>query len=181
MNTLILNTGLALVTASTIHAQESSLLSADYLKQATPLIHWPNGLEPINADVFVHNEGWINASPNIVWGNLIDVLQWPGWYSNSADVHVEGASPGSLWASAFTGKRSASRFLARWMSLSRTGRSAGVSIVRSSRFTTPGSSSRNEAGRTSSPRNHKRVLMRSGSGLISQTRCTTAMTGGFLR
>jgi hypothetical protein len=100
-NALILNTGLVLVTASTIHAQESSHLSANYLEQATPLIHWPKGLEPRNADVFVHNEGWINASPDIVWGNLIDALQWPGWYSNS--------------------------------------------------------------------------------GLISQTRCTTAMTGGFLR
>jgi hypothetical protein len=89
-NAFILNTGLALVMASTIHAQESSHLSADYLKQATPLIHWPKGLEPRNADVFVHNEGWIDASPVIVWGNLIDALQWPGWYSNSADVHIEG-------------------------------------------------------------------------------------------
>jgi polyketide cyclase/dehydrase/lipid transport protein len=67
-----------------------SHLSADYLKQATPLIHWPKGLEPRNSDVFVHNEGWIDASPDIVWGNLIDALQWPGWYSNSSDVYIEG-------------------------------------------------------------------------------------------
>jgi hypothetical protein len=36
--------GLALLTASTAHAQESSRLSAGYLRQATPLIHWPQGL-----------------------------------------------------------------------------------------------------------------------------------------
>jgi len=90
MNTLILNAGLALITASTVHAQESR---AYYLTQATPLIHWPKGLEPRNADVFVHNEGWIKASPYIVWENLIDVLQWPSWYSNSADIHIEGGRP----------------------------------------------------------------------------------------
>ena len=90
MNTLILNAGLALVTASTIHAQESRAI---YLQQATLLIHWPKGFEPRNADVFVHNEGWINASPDIVWGNLIDALKWPTWYSNSADVHIEGGRP----------------------------------------------------------------------------------------
>jgi hypothetical protein len=43
-NALILGVGLALLTASTAHAQESSRLSADYLRQATPLIHWPQGL-----------------------------------------------------------------------------------------------------------------------------------------
>jgi len=65
-------------------------LSADYLKQATPLIHWPQGLEPRNVDVFVHNEGWIDAPPEIVWANLIDATKWPSWYANSADVRIEG-------------------------------------------------------------------------------------------
>ena len=89
MNALIVSTGLALFAALTTHAQESSHLSPEYLKQASPLAHWPKGLEPRNVDFFVHNEGWINASPNIVWENLIDALQWSSWYSNSADVHIE--------------------------------------------------------------------------------------------
>ena len=90
-NALILGAGSALLTASVAaHAQESGHLSADYLKQATPLIHWPQGLEPRNVDVFVHNEGWIDAPPEIVWTNLIDATQWPSWYANSADVRIEG-------------------------------------------------------------------------------------------
>jgi len=90
---LIMGAGVALLTASAAHAQESSRLSADYLKKATPLIHWPQGLEPRNVDVFVHNEGWIDAPPEIVWANLIDAMQWPSWYSNSADVSIEGDHP----------------------------------------------------------------------------------------
>jgi hypothetical protein len=54
---LILSAGLALLTAPLAEAQESGHLSADSLKQATTLIHWPQGFEPRNADVFVHNEG----------------------------------------------------------------------------------------------------------------------------
>ena len=40
-NALILGAALALLTASAAHAQQSSRLSAEYLRQATPLIHWP--------------------------------------------------------------------------------------------------------------------------------------------
>jgi uncharacterized protein YndB with AHSA1/START domain len=90
-NALILSAGLALLTASAAHAQESGRLSADYLRQATPRINWPQGLEPRNVDVFVHNEGWIDAPPDIVWANLIDAVQWPNWYSNSADIRIEGS------------------------------------------------------------------------------------------
>jgi hypothetical protein len=72
-NALILAAALALLTASAAHAQESSRLSAEYLRQATPLTHWPPGLEPRNVDVFVHNEGWIDA--------------------NSADVRIDDGLP----------------------------------------------------------------------------------------
>lgn len=82
--------GVALLCASAATAQESARLSADFLKQATPLIHWPKGLEPRSVDVFVHNEGWIDAPPEIVWKNLVDASRWPTWYSNSADVQIEG-------------------------------------------------------------------------------------------
>ena len=92
-NALILGAGLALLTALTAHSQESSRLSAEYLRQATPLIHWPQGLEPRNVDVFVHNEGWIDAPPEVVWANLIDATEWPNWYSNSADVRIDGGQP----------------------------------------------------------------------------------------
>jgi uncharacterized protein YndB with AHSA1/START domain len=37
----------------------------------------------------VHNEGWIDAPPAVVWKNLVDASQWPTWYSNSADVQIE--------------------------------------------------------------------------------------------
>ena len=67
--------------------------NADRLKHASPLIQWPPGLEPHNVDVFIHNEGWIDASPDIVWANLIDASQWPSWYSNSADLRIEGGQP----------------------------------------------------------------------------------------
>ena len=87
---LSVGTGLALIFASAVTAQESARLSADFLKQATPLIHWPKGLEPQSVDVFVHNEGWIDAPPGIVWKNLVDASRWPTWYSNSADVQIEG-------------------------------------------------------------------------------------------
>jgi uncharacterized protein YndB with AHSA1/START domain len=88
-NALVLTAGLVLFAASAAHGQESIRLSADYVRQATPLIHWPQGLEPRNVDVFVHNEGWIDAPPEIVWANLIDATQWPSWYSNAADVRID--------------------------------------------------------------------------------------------
>jgi uncharacterized protein YndB with AHSA1/START domain len=81
---------LALLATSAAHAQQSGRLSANYLKQATPLIHWPPGLEPRNVDVFVHNEDWIAAPPDVVWSNLIDATRWPSWYSNAADVRIDG-------------------------------------------------------------------------------------------
>jgi uncharacterized protein YndB with AHSA1/START domain len=92
-NAPILAAALALLTASAAHAQESSRLSAEYLRQATPLTHWPPGLEPRNVDVFVHNEGWIDAPPDVVWTNLIDAAQWPSWYANSADVRIDDGLP----------------------------------------------------------------------------------------
>jgi uncharacterized protein YndB with AHSA1/START domain len=103
-NMLVLAAALAALTASTAHAQESGRLSAEYLAQATPLIHWPQGLEPRNVDVFVHNEGWIDAPPDVVWANLIDASQWPSWYSNSFDVRIEGGHSKLAMGVSFTWK-----------------------------------------------------------------------------
>jgi uncharacterized protein YndB with AHSA1/START domain len=91
-NMLALLRSRVLLAVSPAQAQESGHLSAAYLRQATPLIHWPPGLEPRNVDVFVHNEGWIDAPPDTVWANLIDATQWPSWYSNSSDVRIEGGA-----------------------------------------------------------------------------------------
>jgi uncharacterized protein YndB with AHSA1/START domain len=85
--------GAIMTLATNAHSDDgaqSSRLSAQYLKQATPLIHWPAGLEPKSVDVFVHNEGWIDAKPEVVWANLVDATQWPSWYSNAADVRLSG-------------------------------------------------------------------------------------------
>jgi hypothetical protein len=78
--------------------------NADHLKQTSPLIHWPPSLEPRNVDVFVHNEGWIDAPPDIVWGNIIDASQWPSWYSNSADMRIECGQPQLGIGVSFSGK-----------------------------------------------------------------------------
>jgi uncharacterized protein YndB with AHSA1/START domain len=86
----VIGAGLILLAPSAALAQQSAHLSAQYLKQATPLIHWPDGLEPRNADVFVHDEAWINAPVDIVWANLIDAAAWPTWYANSANVRIAG-------------------------------------------------------------------------------------------
>jgi uncharacterized protein YndB with AHSA1/START domain len=90
---LFLGAGLVLVSLTTALAQESNRLSARHLRKATSLIHWPSGLEPRNVDVFVHNEGWINAPADVVWANLIDATQWPSWYSNAVDVRIAGDHP----------------------------------------------------------------------------------------
>jgi uncharacterized protein YndB with AHSA1/START domain len=103
-NALVLGAALALLSASAAHAQQSSRLSAVYLRQATPLIHWPKGLEPRNVDVFVHNQGWIDAPPAIVWANLIDASQWASWYSNAADIRIEGGRSKLAKGASFTWK-----------------------------------------------------------------------------
>jgi uncharacterized protein YndB with AHSA1/START domain len=103
LTTFFVGTGLALFSGSAALAQQSSHLSAQYVKQATPLLHWPKGLAPRDVDVFVHNEVWINAPANVVWENLIDAKQWPSWYSNSSDMRLssgaEKLGPGArmLW------------------------------------------------------------------------------------
>ncbi len=101
---LIIAAGLALVSGAPAIAQQSAKLSAPYLKQATPLIHWPRGLEPHNVDVFVHNEGWIDAPPAVVWRNLIDAPNWASWYANAANVHLDGGHQTLAQGVSFTWK-----------------------------------------------------------------------------
>jgi hypothetical protein len=155
--------------------------NADYLKQAPPLIHWPPGLKPRNVDVFIHNEGWIDASPDIVWATLIDASQWPSWYSNSADMRIEGSQPQLGIGASFNWKTFGFPIRSTWMPSIRVEKSAGASIIRYSWFITPGCSCPSAAGHSSSPRKHKRVLVRSGSTSSSRTRCMTVMSTGCPR
>jgi hypothetical protein len=53
-------------------------------------IHWPEGFDPSQADLFSHNALVINASCDRIWGHIIDATKWPQWYPNSKDVRIDG-------------------------------------------------------------------------------------------
>ena len=91
--------------APRLPAQDDPARPSKDLSQASPLIHWPEGFTPPEADVFVHNEVEIHAPAAIIWANLVDALQWPTWYANSAEVKLLAPQPGKLEAdSRFTWK-----------------------------------------------------------------------------
>ena len=46
-------------------------------------IHWPQGFDPSQADLFSHNELLINASCERIWSHIIDADKWPEWYPNA--------------------------------------------------------------------------------------------------
>ena len=180
-NALVLGAALALLSTSAAPAQESSRLSAEYLRLATPLIHWPQGLEPHSVDVFVHNEGWIGAPPEIVWANLIDASQWPNWYSNSADMRIEGGQSRLAMGVSFNWKTFGFPIRSTVVACE-PGREIGWSVdnpeftVHHAWVLVP-----ERGGHSSLPRKHKRVPARSGSTSSSRTRCTTAMSSGCPR
>lgn len=62
----------------------------DDLASGSPDIHWPTGFSPAEADLFSHNEGWINASCEQVWKHIVEAVEWPKWYPNSMDVQIQG-------------------------------------------------------------------------------------------
>lgn len=66
--------------------------------KASPLIQWPKGFEPASADAYVHNDIWIKAPAAVIWDNLVRAPEWPQWYSNSADVSVDGPDRARLTA-----------------------------------------------------------------------------------
>jgi Polyketide cyclase / dehydrase and lipid transport len=53
-------------------------------------IHWPQGFDPLQADLFAHNELLINASCERIWGHIIDANKWPEWYPNAKEVKITG-------------------------------------------------------------------------------------------
>jgi uncharacterized protein YndB with AHSA1/START domain len=59
-------------------------------------IHWPDGFSPDGADLFAHNEVFIDAPCSTVWQLLIAVERWPQWYPNSHDVRILNDRTGVL-------------------------------------------------------------------------------------
>jgi Polyketide cyclase / dehydrase and lipid transport len=55
-------------------------------------IHWPEGFDPLQADLFAHNALVVNAPVEHVWATLVAAQTWPNWYSNSNDVVVNDPS-----------------------------------------------------------------------------------------
>lgn len=53
-------------------------------------IHWPEGFDPSQADLFSHNALVINASCERIWAHIVDATNWPRWYPNSKDVRIDG-------------------------------------------------------------------------------------------
>ena len=55
-------------------------------------IHWPEGFDPSQADLFSHNAILINATCERIWGHIVDATKWPQWYPNSKDVLIDGGN-----------------------------------------------------------------------------------------
>ena len=55
-------------------------------------IRWPERFDPRRAPVFVSNELSVTASAEAVWEWLIRASLWPSYYSNSADVVLDGGA-----------------------------------------------------------------------------------------
>jgi hypothetical protein len=51
-------------------------------------IHWPQGFDPSQADLFSHNELLINASCAGIWSHIIDADKWPEWYPNAKEIKI---------------------------------------------------------------------------------------------
>ena len=86
-------------------ASATQTLPIKHTNEANKQIHWPDDIDPSKADAFVHNEIFIKASANVIWENLVNATDWPSWYSNSADIKIEGSESGRLQAgSVFTWK-----------------------------------------------------------------------------
>jgi uncharacterized protein YndB with AHSA1/START domain len=53
-------------------------------------IRWPAEFEPWRAVVHAVNELEMQVSPSSVWKALIRASEWPLWYANAANVHIDG-------------------------------------------------------------------------------------------
>jgi uncharacterized protein YndB with AHSA1/START domain len=62
------------------------LLAMLWAQQGNAQIQWPSEYEPSKSRFYVHNEIEINASPEVVWGILVDALKWELWYEGAKNV-----------------------------------------------------------------------------------------------
>ena len=58
------------------------------VQAADSRIIWPPEHSPASSMVFAQNTIEIAASPERVWSQLIDCVQWPLWYKHCSDVSV---------------------------------------------------------------------------------------------
>lgn len=58
--------------------------------QSSPSIRWPQRFDPGRAPIFVSNELTATAPPEAVWAWLVSAPLWPSFYSNSANVVLDG-------------------------------------------------------------------------------------------
>jgi hypothetical protein len=70
----------------------SAVTMKDDLANRSLDIHWPKGFTPADADLFSHNELFINASCQHVWRHIVEAGKWPEWYPNAKAVQVLGGS-----------------------------------------------------------------------------------------
>jgi hypothetical protein len=68
-----------------------SVIRDDLIERSVD-IHWPDGYDPGQADLFAHNTIIIDAAAENIWAKLIDAATWPTWYSNARDVVVNDPS-----------------------------------------------------------------------------------------
>src|SRR6195256_3615117 len=66
----------------------SIMTMKDDLANRSRDIHWPPQFDPLKAELFSHNELFINASCERVWQHIIEASKWPQWYPNSKDVRI---------------------------------------------------------------------------------------------
>jgi hypothetical protein len=57
------------------------------------VIRWPDRFQPGRAPVHVRNTIDVPSLPDRVWAWLVRATLWSTWYSNSANVVIEGGGP----------------------------------------------------------------------------------------
>ena len=70
------------------HARGSTMTMKRDFADREKDIHWPEGFDPSQADLFSHNALVINASCERIWGHIVDATKWPQWYPNSKNVKL---------------------------------------------------------------------------------------------
>lgn len=70
----------------------------DDLAHRSPEIHWPQGFNPSEADLFAHNELVVHVPCDRVWGHIADATRWPEWYPNSKNVRILSGGDTTLTA-----------------------------------------------------------------------------------